>query len=122
MKPVKIFSTFFFLFALFFISPSLHASTTAKGKTQVVITQKTSQHQLDSIKTALSAQGIDMDVNLTIYTNSGQLKRISGSITTPKQTGTFVCDDMGTITILIKGATFKITVAPATVAAAASKP
>jgi hypothetical protein len=108
---MKTFSAFFFLFALFFVSPSLHASATSKGKTQVVITQKTSLHQLDSIKTALATQGIDIDFNFTIYSNSGQLKRIAGSITTPKQSGTFASDDMGTITILIKGSSFKITVA-----------
>jgi hypothetical protein len=111
MKSVRLFSAFFFFFALFFVAPQLHASTSGKGKIVIVITSKTSQLQLDSIKTVMAAQGMEMDIEGTIYSKGGQLKSISGSIVfSPKQTLTFKSDNVGTITITKKGSTGKIEV------------
>lgn len=119
MKPTSILSALFFFFALFFISAPLHAAASkGKGKTEIVITQTTSQHQLDSIKTAMAAQGIELDITMTIYSKTGQLKRISGTIATAEAPAqTFTCDEMGTVDILIKGKTLKVTSTPATTAA-----
>jgi hypothetical protein len=115
MKLVKFFSVF--LLGLFFMTPSLHASSGGKGKVEIVITSKTSPAQLDSLKKAATAQGMTIDVDGTVYTNTGTLKQISGTVTVSEKVfGTFKSSNVGTITITKKGNKLNINVADPTAA------
>ncbi len=111
MKSAKLFSTLLLFVSVFFLTQPAHAANAGKGKIEIIITSNTTQHQLDSIKTAVALKGIDMDIDGTVRSKAGQLKNISGKITcSPKSSATFSSDRVGTITIAIKGSSIKVDV------------
>ena len=112
MKPTTLLSSIFLFMILFFISQPAHAISTDKGKMVIVITNKTNKAQLDSIQKVVTAQGGEIDFDGFIYSNTGELKSISGTISfPPKTSATFKSDNVGTITITKKGAALKVEVA-----------
>ncbi|MBI3509884.1 MAG: hypothetical protein HY064_04420 [Bacteroidetes bacterium] len=111
MKPGTFFSAILISVIFLFVSHPLSATPAGKGKIEIVITSHTTRAQLDSMETALAAQGVTLDVDMAIFSKAGQLERISGKVTfSAKQFGTFSSDNVGTITITKKGGAMKINV------------
>ncbi|HET6991450.1 MAG TPA: hypothetical protein VFJ43_09010, partial [Bacteroidia bacterium] len=101
--------TAFLFIGFFFISnPASAQSKTKAGDVSFVITNKTTQAQLDSLQKALAAQGIELSLAV-VYNSSREVKKISGTIVfSPTQSGTFSNDNMGTVSVSRKGKNMKI--------------